>query len=612
MKPRRSSLVVRTTMEESSLPGNRVYDSVPLPLGETMCIRVIKIRPSTTQDDSDRIVCDFRILNIRTGQLLASVAISNSYDDITHANDPGAKSGSGKHDRTQYRALSYTWGNSPANETIELDGTPFMVRKNLWDFLSLARSRGFDTYLWIDAICIDQETVGERNHQVGMMGDVYSSAEGVIVWLGSCDEGTSRTLNLIFEELEQYNAGILRRLRREWRYHQRVALKSLCNRPYWGRAWVVQEYLLAKTIDIWYGSLRGSSRLVRQAISRMNTFRNAWLVRNHYELANAPISRILRYRHGSDYTRGVRTGAHENLRRLGFQPDDNEILLGTHKLRRFLGLLSTFNDLHCADRKDRIYALLPLLSSSERRDVNVLPDYDSTTTELFFQIAFRITHHCHRLNWPLRAIDQLCIMLQPDFNDRDAQRAVLRLRKLLGPRRYGTFASAHHHRCEGWKGPLLDFRPHGCARCGKAPFMTLSTICTTEFSQKDWQSWAWALLGSLDPDDRQFGSEILNDDYFGDTSNLFKNDHSKHFGDDILKHFGHYERTAFDNDRFRLIAGATKDSNMQHRRRFAGDREKKRMNGQMTRPMRPASARHYTRLRKLRILQPFLETNLNV
>jgi hypothetical protein len=39
-------------------------------------------------------------------------------------------------------------------------------------------------YLWIDALCIDQTNSTERASQVLLMGDIYSSAKRVIVWLG--------------------------------------------------------------------------------------------------------------------------------------------------------------------------------------------------------------------------------------------------------------------------------------------------------------------------------------------------------------------------------------------------------------------------------------------
>lgn len=39
-------------------------------------------------------------------------------------------------------------------------------------------------YLWIDALCIDQDNSREKGKQVDMMGFIYSHAESVIVWLG--------------------------------------------------------------------------------------------------------------------------------------------------------------------------------------------------------------------------------------------------------------------------------------------------------------------------------------------------------------------------------------------------------------------------------------------
>jgi hypothetical protein len=50
------------------------------------------------------------------------------------------------------------------------------------------------TYYWIDALCMDQSNIPERNDQVERMGDVFKRADGVIVWLGKEDEFTSDAL----------------------------------------------------------------------------------------------------------------------------------------------------------------------------------------------------------------------------------------------------------------------------------------------------------------------------------------------------------------------------------------------------------------------------------
>jgi hypothetical protein len=89
---------------------------------------------------------------------------------------------------TGYTALSYTWGPPEPVQQIEIDGTKITVRKNLYDFLSSLRpSRSEYNHIWIDQICIDQEAVHERNHQVSMMVDIYRRASCVKVWLGIGD-----------------------------------------------------------------------------------------------------------------------------------------------------------------------------------------------------------------------------------------------------------------------------------------------------------------------------------------------------------------------------------------------------------------------------------------
>lgn len=43
-------------------------------------------------------------------------------------------------------------------------------------------------YLWVDALCINQQDPQEKTHQVQLMGKIYSLAESVLVWLGPDDK----------------------------------------------------------------------------------------------------------------------------------------------------------------------------------------------------------------------------------------------------------------------------------------------------------------------------------------------------------------------------------------------------------------------------------------
>jgi hypothetical protein len=73
-----------------------------------------------------------------------------------------------------YTALSYTWGNPYDMEAISIDNNTFPVRKNLWSFLNQMHENKKWQFFWIDAICIDQAHISERNHQVKLMKWIYS------------------------------------------------------------------------------------------------------------------------------------------------------------------------------------------------------------------------------------------------------------------------------------------------------------------------------------------------------------------------------------------------------------------------------------------------------
>jgi hypothetical protein len=87
-------------------------------------------------------------------------------------------------DEVQYEALSYVWGDPRDRESITCDGKEILVTRNCLDAIRYLRLPSHTRTLWIDAICINQNSVSERNHQVKLMGKVYHYASKVLVWLG--------------------------------------------------------------------------------------------------------------------------------------------------------------------------------------------------------------------------------------------------------------------------------------------------------------------------------------------------------------------------------------------------------------------------------------------
>ena len=83
-----------------------------------------------------------------------------------------------------YIAVSYEWGSAADPVLISVNSKPVIVRQNIYKFLLTMRKLECTKYLWIDALCIDQENIEERNRQVRQMGDIYSRAIETWVWLG--------------------------------------------------------------------------------------------------------------------------------------------------------------------------------------------------------------------------------------------------------------------------------------------------------------------------------------------------------------------------------------------------------------------------------------------
>jgi hypothetical protein len=86
-----------------------------------------------------------------------------------------------------YEALSYVWGTEIASQQAMLDGIPIVITANLDCALRHLCFTIVKRTMWIDAISINQKNTQERNHQVEIMGKIYSSAQRVIVWLRSTD-----------------------------------------------------------------------------------------------------------------------------------------------------------------------------------------------------------------------------------------------------------------------------------------------------------------------------------------------------------------------------------------------------------------------------------------
>ncbi|KAK4072005.1 hypothetical protein Trihar35433_4069 [Trichoderma harzianum] len=106
-------------------------------------------------------------------------------------------------DEPSFEALSYCWGDATDKLLIFCDEVPFPVTKNLESALRHLRQTEGERTLWIDAICINQDNIPERNHQVSIMKDIYRKARHVVVWLGSAEEDSDLVFPLCERMVEK-------------------------------------------------------------------------------------------------------------------------------------------------------------------------------------------------------------------------------------------------------------------------------------------------------------------------------------------------------------------------------------------------------------------------
>lgn len=192
------------------------------------------------------------------------------------------------------------------------------VRENLWSALWQLRLADEDRILWIDALCIDQNNVVERNHQVGLMSRIYTKAFEVLAWLGPASDASDVAMD--------YLATVFRN--KKPTAEQSYAVIELCRLEYWQRMWILQEFGLASDITLYCGSKSvhwGS----------LDTYCNE----NYPKRGHSGVAAV---QFVMDYRAARRR-----------QKNDQHTLIT---------LLAAFNTRQCADLRDTVFALLGMAS----------------------------------------------------------------------------------------------------------------------------------------------------------------------------------------------------------------------------------------------------------
>ncbi|KXJ94193.1 heterokaryon incompatibility protein-domain-containing protein [Microdochium bolleyi] len=277
----------------------------------------------------------------------------------------------GLQDSTPYDAVSYAWGDPNLCETVIVDEQVMPVTRNAFEMLcSLGRAK-HQSYLWIDAICINQRDVAERNHQVQQMREIYSAARKVVIHLGGPTADTDLLMGTIVELTENQSstgpgprdpegewAAVQARLRRDMgadaEQRQRNAMRDLLGRPYFERVWIIQEIMLPQQGVVQCGD---------------------WVVTCESFVAVAQHLRVCPGAYRTQLLLAMPT----LLRKVTLHDDDQDLY----------SLLLRYREAKASDERDRIYALSSLAHPIEREPLEV--DYAQTEAEL---VRRTIAHIC--------------------------------------------------------------------------------------------------------------------------------------------------------------------------------------------------------------------------
>jgi hypothetical protein len=142
-----------------------------------------------------------------------------------------------------YSAISYCWGDPKDSVPIRLNRSTVQITRSLHGALRRLRQPSNAVTLWADALCINQNDHEERSRQVQVM-HIYRKADRVEIWLGEADRLTELAWNTMLQydpldgdpdipALDPSSKVDLPQLL--------ISLKSVLDREWFERAWVIQE-----------------------------------------------------------------------------------------------------------------------------------------------------------------------------------------------------------------------------------------------------------------------------------------------------------------------------------------------------------------------------------
>lgn len=113
-------------------------------------------------------------------------------------------------DETEYIALSYVWADVDNPVEVIINGAAVPLFRNLWEALRQLRRQHVISWLWIDAVCINQRDKVEKSWLVNDMRSIFEEAQAVYHWLGPASHDSDFAMDQLARfGRDAFEAGIL-------------------------------------------------------------------------------------------------------------------------------------------------------------------------------------------------------------------------------------------------------------------------------------------------------------------------------------------------------------------------------------------------------------------
>lgn len=273
----------------------------------------------------------------------------------------------------EYEALSYVWGDTFKEKTIQIDNEAVGITRNLHEALTQLQLPDRERVLWADAVCINQDDDLERTHQVSIMQHIFKRATKVVIYLGptwvGCEElfeffqaiGQDPGLHIVSHQ----KPCVIVRGFRGIKPVLRKYMGKFFDLAWWTRVWTVQEFVLAKSAEMHCGIHVLSGDVLFQSVKNM--FRHGLLCCRGSGM-DIP-----------DCGTGLSTW--RSLDRLSLIQETRE----WGDSFTIIHLFSSFRFRKAYDPRDKIFGLLGLVSLPYAGAI--IPDYTRSVAEIYREVV---------------------------------------------------------------------------------------------------------------------------------------------------------------------------------------------------------------------------------